>query len=330
MSGWQSVEDSGDAPPSVGGAMPPEEGEELTSDTTPEEFFGYVDPYIPPGDPVLLAWVDRSTGDLPPAARLMWHFMARHGDQASHRASVPITTLMRLCRVGSHNTIRAYLKMGVQIRLAKLVLKSQKGNNVTPDTYQFLDREREYKPLPVAYPGVPQYLANSYQRHRIEELEDEIARLRAEQESGEEEAMCHSGVTHGNDDKEYSELSMATLEGNAYELGLSDHVIARLQDEVLAVLEEYPGMRWRSTQPNHFVLAMRDYLQKPAQYRVKLQAVIAQAEIEASKRPAGESSPTGPPVECAACGNYYRPEAGDGGQCQDCRAKEGKEGKDGT
>ena len=314
MSGWQSVEDSGDAPPSVGGAMPPEEGEELTSDTTPEDFFGYVDPYIPPGDPVLLAWVARSTGDLPHAARLTWHFMACFADPASHASSVAIRTLMRLCRVGSHNTIRAYLKMGVQIRLAKVVRKNYKGNDLTPDTYQFLARERQHKPLPVAYPGTPQYLANSFQRHRIEELEAEIVRLRTELDSGldsgKEDSQCHFEVTLDANDKDYSELCMATLEGNAYELGLPDQVIAKLQEEVLAVLRQYPGMRWESTRDDHFALAMRDYLQKPAQYRVKLQAVMYQAEIGASERSAGESSPTGPPVECANCGNYYRPGRG--------------------
>ena len=155
-------------------------------------------PYSPPRVPLGLPHVIRfatESGDLPWRERSIVIMLSRFADNRG-RASVAVSTLCKVMRIGSKNTVERALNLAAHPDLGILSKESGKGGNGRArrsNVYNFLGEERGWEPLPQTRPGVPPVVALAQANRKIEEqgtlireLEAELARLRNGHPAGED------------------------------------------------------------------------------------------------------------------------------------------------
>ena len=154
-------------------------------------------PYSPPRVPVGLPHVVRfatESGDLPWKERSIVIMLSRFAN-TNGRASVAVSTLCKVMRIGSKNTVERALNLAAHPDVRILSKESGKGGNGRArrsNVYTFLGEERGWEPLPQTRPGLPPVVALAQANRKIEEqgtrieeqdalireLQAELARLR--------------------------------------------------------------------------------------------------------------------------------------------------------
>ena len=162
-------------------------------------------PYSPPRVPVGLPHVVRfatESGDLSWKERSIVITLARY---ANHQgvASVAVSTLCKVMRIGSKNTVERALNLAAHGDVGILKKDSHKGGNGKArksNIYTFGGKERNWEPLPQTRPGVPPVVALARANRRIEqqdtlikELQAELARLRNGHTTTEQGVDGHNG-----------------------------------------------------------------------------------------------------------------------------------------
>ena len=154
--------------------------------------------YSPPRAPIGLPHVVRfatESGDLPWKERSIVIMLSRFADPKG-RASVAVSTLCKIMRIGSKNTVERALNLAAHPDIGVLSKESGKGGNGKArksNVYTFLGEERGWDPLTQTRPGVPPVVALARAHRTIEEqgalirdLQAELARLRNGHPSGED------------------------------------------------------------------------------------------------------------------------------------------------
>ena len=162
-----------------------------------------LEPYVPPNAPHGLPHVVRfatlSSMDLPLEVRFLIIMIARFAD-ADGVASVAVSHLLDLCRIGSHHTIERWISLAADVGILRKE-PGKGGKDHKSNTYVFLGKDRGWQPLPVGHPHINPVVALAHARlvieqllvkaARVDELEAENARLRNGGSSG------HPEVTNG-------------------------------------------------------------------------------------------------------------------------------------
>ena len=131
-------------------------------------------PYSPPRVPLGLPNVVRfatESGDLSWKERSIVIMLARWADPDG-RASVAVSTLCKIMRIGSKNTVEKALTLAAHPEVGILRKESGKGGNGKArksNVYTFLGKERNWQPLPQTRPGVPPVVALARANKKIEE-----------------------------------------------------------------------------------------------------------------------------------------------------------------
>ena len=165
-----------------------------------------LDPYVPPnvphGLPHVVRFATLSSMDLPLEVRFLIIMIARFAD-VHGVASVAISTLCEICRIGSHHTVERWISLASDVGILRKE-PGKGGKDRKSNSYTFLGADRRWAPLPVGQPDINPIVALAQARRlieelqvkaaRVEELEAELALLRNGHTNG------HSEVTNGEDE----------------------------------------------------------------------------------------------------------------------------------
>ena len=149
----------------------------------------YVPPNVPHGLPHVVRFATLSSMDLHLEVRFLIIMLARFAN-VDGVASVAVSTLCEICRIGSKNTVERWIGLAIDVGILRKE-PGRGGKDRKSNTYVFLGAEREWGPLPVGRPDTNPIVALAQARRRIEELETELALLR----NGHSNA--HPEVTNG-------------------------------------------------------------------------------------------------------------------------------------
>ena len=159
----------------------------------------YTPPNVPHGLPHVVRFATLSSMDLPMEVRFLIIMIARFAD-ADGVASVAVSTLCEICRLGSHHTVERWISLAADVGILRKE-PGKGGKDRKSNTYVFLGKDRGWQPLPVGHPDINPVVALAHARlvieqllikaARVDELEAENARLRNGGSSG------HPEVTHG-------------------------------------------------------------------------------------------------------------------------------------
>ena len=173
----------------------------------------YIPPNVPHGLPHVVRFATLSSMDLPLEVRFLIIMLARFASMDGV-ASVAVSTLCEICRIGSKNTVERWLGLAADIGILQKE-PGKGGKDRKSNSYTFLGTSREWAPLPVGRPDTNPIVALAQARRLIENLqlraarmdglEAELVRLRAElallRNGG---ADSHPQVTDGDGNTPYA------------------------------------------------------------------------------------------------------------------------------
>ena len=162
--------------PSVGGpSFSPPSNSSDGAGTAVSALEPYTPPNVPHGLPHVVRFATLSSMDLPLEVRFLIIMLARFAD-VNGVASVAAATLCEICRIGSHHTVDRWLALAAGVGILRKE-PGQGGKDRRSNSYTFLGQERGWKSLPVGRPDVNPIVALAQARRRIEDLENQLARI---------------------------------------------------------------------------------------------------------------------------------------------------------
>ena len=171
----QSHQDSHDYPtvddPSFASALS-SGGNAGTSVSTLEP---YIPPNVPHGLPHVVRFATLSSMDLPLEVRFLIIMLARFAN-VDGVASVAVSTLCELCRIGSKNTVERWIGLAADVGILRKQ-PGRGGKDRKSNSYTFLGAARNWAPLPVGRPDTNPIVALAHARRLIEELQPRAARV---------------------------------------------------------------------------------------------------------------------------------------------------------
>ena len=177
----------------------------------------YVPPRIPLGLPHVVHFVEASLWHLPQTIRTVGERMSRYADKDG-KASIALPFLCEIAGLGSKNTaehaIAVMASMGV---LAKHPGKG--GKDRKSNTYTFLGKERNWRPLPVERRGTNPWIALSKSRRENEALRAENEALKSQMTLL---TNGHSAVTDGEPSTEPDSYESKSALGTDRAIGHSE------------------------------------------------------------------------------------------------------------
>ena len=138
-----------------------------------------LDPYIPPnvphGLPHVVRFATLSSMDLPIEVRFLIIMLARFAN-VDGVASVAVSTLCEICRIGSKNTVERWIGLAADVGILRKE-PGKGGKDRKSNSYTFLGASRDWAPLPVGRPDTNPIVALAHARRLIEELQPTAARV---------------------------------------------------------------------------------------------------------------------------------------------------------
>ena len=138
-----------------------------------------LDPYIPPnvphGLPHVVRFATLSSMDLPLEVRFLIIMLARFAN-VDGVASVAVSTLCEICRIGSKNTVERWIGLAADMGILRKE-PGKGGKDRKSNSYTFLGTARDWAPLPVGRPDTNPIVALAQARRLIEELQPRAARV---------------------------------------------------------------------------------------------------------------------------------------------------------
>ena len=168
----------------------------------------YIPPNVPHGLPHVVRFATLSSMDLPMEVRFLIIMIARFA-AVDGVASVAVSTLCEICRIGSKNTVERWIGLAADVGILRKE-PGKGGKDRKSNSYTFLGADRDWAPLPVGRPDTNPIVALAHARLVIEQLLVKAARvddLEAETDLLRTELALlrnghsngHSKVTNGED-----------------------------------------------------------------------------------------------------------------------------------
>ena len=135
----------------------------------------YIPPNVPHGLPHVVRFATQSSMDLPIEVRFLILMLARFAN-VDGVASVAVSTLCEICRIGSKNTVERWLGLAADVGILRKE-PGKGGKDRKSNSYTFLGTSREWAPLPVGRPDTNPIVALAQARRLIENLQPRAARV---------------------------------------------------------------------------------------------------------------------------------------------------------
>ena len=135
----------------------------------------YVPPNVPHGLPHVVRFATLSSMDLPLEVRFLIIMLARFSN-VDGVASVAVSTLCEICRIGSKNTVERWVRLAADVGILRKE-PGKGGKDRKSNSYTFLGTARDWAPLPVGRPDTNPIVALAQARRLIEELQPKAARV---------------------------------------------------------------------------------------------------------------------------------------------------------
>ena len=135
----------------------------------------YIPPNVPHGLPHVVRFATLSSMDLPLEVRFLIIMLARFAN-VDGVASVAVSTLCELCRIGSKNTVERWIGLAADVGILRKE-PGKGGKDRKSNSYTFLGASRDWAPLPVGRPDTNPIVALAHARRLIEELQPRAARV---------------------------------------------------------------------------------------------------------------------------------------------------------
>ena len=158
------------------------------ADTSVSALEPYIPPNVPHGLPHVVRFATLSSMDLPLEVRFLIIMLARFAN-VDGVASVAVSTLCEICRIGSKNTVERWIGLASDVGILRKQ-PGKGGKDRKSNSYTFLGASRDWAPLPVGRPDTNPIVALAQARRlieqlqpraaRVDDLEAEVALLRAE------------------------------------------------------------------------------------------------------------------------------------------------------
>ena len=135
----------------------------------------YIPPNVPHGLPHVVRFATLSSMDLPLEVRFLIIMLARFAN-VDGVASVAVSTLCEICRIGSKNTVERWIGLASDVGILRKQ-PGKGGKDRKSNSYTFLGASRDWAPLPVGRPDTNPIVALAHARRLIEELQPRAARV---------------------------------------------------------------------------------------------------------------------------------------------------------
>ena len=135
----------------------------------------YIPPNVPHGLPHVVRFATLSSMDLPLEVRFLIIMLARFAN-VDGVASVAVSTLCEICRIGSKNTVERWIGLAADMGILRKE-PGKGGKDRKSNSYTFLGTPRDWAPLPVGRPDTNPIVALAQARRLIEELQPRAARV---------------------------------------------------------------------------------------------------------------------------------------------------------
>ena len=135
----------------------------------------YIPPNVPHGLPHVVRFATLSSMDLPLEVRFLIIMLARFAN-VDGVASVAVSTLCEICRIGSKNTVERWIGLAADVGILRKE-PGKGGKDRKSNSYTFLGTPRDWAPLPVGRPDTNPIVALAQARRLIEELQPRAARV---------------------------------------------------------------------------------------------------------------------------------------------------------
>ena len=135
----------------------------------------YIPPNVPHGLPHVVRFATLSSMDLPLEVRFLIIMLARFAN-VDGVASVAVSTLCEICRIGSKNTVERWIGLAADVGILRKE-PGKGGKDRKSNSYTFLGASRDWAPLPVGRPDTNPIVALAQARRLIEELQPRAARV---------------------------------------------------------------------------------------------------------------------------------------------------------
>ena len=135
----------------------------------------YIPPNVPHGLPHVVRFATLSSMDLPLEVRFLIIMLARFAN-VDGVASVAVSTLCEICRIGSKNTVERWIGLAADVGILRKQ-PGKGGKDRKSNSYTFLGASRDWAPLPVGRPDTNPIVALAQARRLIEELQPRAARV---------------------------------------------------------------------------------------------------------------------------------------------------------
>ena len=135
----------------------------------------YIPPNVPHGLPHVVRFATLSSMDLPLEVRFLIIMLARFAN-VDGVASVAVSTLCEICRIGSKNTVERWIGLASDVGILRKQ-PGKGGKDRKSNSYTFLGASRDWAPLPVGRPDTNPIVALAQARRLIEELQPRAARV---------------------------------------------------------------------------------------------------------------------------------------------------------
>ena len=135
----------------------------------------YIPPNVPHGLPHVVRFATLSSMDLPLEVRFLIIMLARFAN-VDGVASVAVSTLCEICRIGSKNTVERWIGLAADVGILRKE-HGKGGKDRKSNSYTFLGASRDWAPLPVGRPDTNPIVALAHARRLIEELQPRAARV---------------------------------------------------------------------------------------------------------------------------------------------------------
>ena len=135
----------------------------------------YIPPNVPHGLPHVVRFATLSSMDLPLEVRFLIIMLARFAN-VDGVASVAVSTLCEICRIGSKNTVERWIGLAADVGILRKQ-PGKGGKDRKSNSYTFLGTPRDWAPLPVGRPDTNPIVALAQARRLIEELQPRAARV---------------------------------------------------------------------------------------------------------------------------------------------------------
>ena len=135
----------------------------------------YIPPNVPHGLPHVVRFATLSSMDLPLEVRFLIIMLARFAN-VDGVASVAVSTLCDICRIGSKNTVERWIGLAADVGILRKE-HGKGGKDRKSNSYTFLGASRDWAPLPVGRPDTNPIVALAHARRLIEELQPRAARV---------------------------------------------------------------------------------------------------------------------------------------------------------